>query len=245
LLTSWALRDYIPAVVARLDRCSTGDVTALANLLSALSSDSSSDALYSPVLNLHIILSELMENPVPTLAAAAENVAGLYLSLDAGPGFVRVYEQGWPTYAPGAAASEYAATSIPLLMLSGGLDPQTPPAVSEPLRARYTAPNQTFVSVPYAAHCVLDQSPLTPDAPGADNTCGESLVRQFLTGPTAPLDQACLGLVRPPDFTGTQTGAQVLFGDTSVWGGASSLSRSNGEPRALERARRAVERRLD
>jgi hypothetical protein len=232
-------------VVARLDRCGADDVTALKYLLSALASDGSSDALYSQVLNLHIILSELMENPVPKLAEAEQNVAGLYLSLDAGPGFVRIFEQGWPTYAPDASAAEYAATSVPLLMLSGEFDPQTPPAVSEPIRAHYTAPNQTFVSVPYAAHCVLDQSPLTPDAPGPDHTCGESLVRQFLTDPKAPLDQACVGVLRPPDFTGTQTGAQVLFGETSVWGGASSLSRSNGEARALERASRAIERHLD
>jgi pimeloyl-ACP methyl ester carboxylesterase len=245
LLTSWALRDYIPAVLARLDRCNADDATALAYLLSALSADSSADTLYSQVLNVHIVLSELMENPAPTLAAVQASVAGLYLSLDAGPGYVRVYEQGWPTYPSDPAANQYAATSRPLLMLSGQLDPQTPPAVSEPIRAHYTAPNQTFVSVPYAAHCVLDQSPLTADAPGTDSTCGESLIRQFLTDPTAPLDQACLGVLGPPDFTGTQTGAQVLFGQSSVWGGASALSRGQGETRALERARRSVVRHLD
>jgi pimeloyl-ACP methyl ester carboxylesterase len=245
LLTSWALREYIPAVVARLERCNVNDVAALGYLSSLLSAGGSSDTLFSQVLQYHIVLSELMESPVPTLGAAQANVAELYVSQDAGPEFVRVSEQGWPTYPPDPSGAQYPAIRSPLMMLSGQLDPQTPPSVSEPMQAHYAAPNQTFISVPYSAHCVLDQSPVTADYSGDDNTCGESLIRQFLTDPVAPLDRGCLGALRLPSFTGTQAGAQLLFGQSSVWGAASSLTRSDGELRALRRARRVFDRRLD
>jgi pimeloyl-ACP methyl ester carboxylesterase len=218
LLTSWPVRDYVPAVVGRLERCNPDDLLALANLVGLVSSSQSLDPLFSQVLSQHILLSELVESPLPSLADTEANVAGLYLSLDVGPRLVQFYQQGWPTYVPAPDAGQYPTASVPLLMLSGELDPETPSSLSALVRQHYTAPHQTFVLVPYSPSGVLDQSPIRLDEQDTVVTCGEELIRQFFAAPDALPDRTCVQDVLVPDFAGDPAIAALLFASESTWG---------------------------
>ncbi|MFC1641830.1 alpha/beta fold hydrolase [Myxococcota bacterium] len=231
MLTTWALRDYIPAVVARLERCDADDVEALLHLAVELFAAQSPEPSFSQVLNRHVILSEFMQSPPPSIEQAENHVAGLLFSLDAGPELVSLLLEDWPVYARETDHDELPATDVPLLMLAGELDPQAPSFVSEAARSHYRGPHQVFLSVPGAAHSVLRQSPLVrresgqlssqvqTDPDGTLRTCGEELIQQFLGQPRGSLDTDCLGEVRGPAFGGSTSGANVLFGSPSVWGG--------------------------
>jgi pimeloyl-ACP methyl ester carboxylesterase len=218
LLTSWPVRDYLPAVVGRLERCNADDLFALANLIELVDASQEVDPLFSQVLSQHILLSELVESPLPSLADIQANVASLYVSLDVGPRLLQYYEQGWPTYVPDPDAAQYPNSTVPLLMLGGELDPEAPPSLSSLPAQHYTAPYQTLVSVPYSAGGVLAQSPIRLDEQDTVRTCGEELIQQFFAAPNALLDRRCTQRVLLPDFAGDPGIAALLFGSESVWG---------------------------
>jgi len=86
-------------------------------------------------------------------------------------------------------------SDVPTLVLSGDLDPVTPPgwgdAVAQHLK------NARHVTVPATGHGVIG----TP--------CGQILIRDFIErGTAAALDVSCVSLVRRPPFFLTPSGAQ-------------------------------------
>ncbi|MGC4064386.1 MAG: alpha/beta fold hydrolase [Polyangiaceae bacterium] len=177
------LRDYMPAVTRRVERCGSNDVqslTAFAKLLRSISTDESG---FSEVLSTHIALSELSEAPLPSKQEILANVEELAASLDAGPPLADAVAT-WPVYQPDRYFGQFAVTSVPMLMLNGTLDPQTPMSVAEPVSTHFTATHQTFVRIPQAAHTTLTQSPIDENG----NTCGAELIRQFYDAPEKKLE---------------------------------------------------------
>lgn len=86
-------------------------------------------------------------------------------------------------------------SDVPTLVLSGDLDPVTPPgwgdAVAQHLK------NARHITVPATGHGVIG----TP--------CGQDLIRDFIeSGTTAALDASCASRVRRPPFFLTPSGAQ-------------------------------------
>jgi pimeloyl-ACP methyl ester carboxylesterase len=222
LMTSIAgLRDYMPAVVRRLERCSANDVAALGvfrEFVSAIDTEASS---FSQALSTHILLSELSTRPLPTASQVVENVAGLFASIDAGPRVAPAISN-WPIYGRDAYFGVFAATAVPLLMLNGTLDPQTPLAVAQPLGEFYRGKNQHFVSIPYSPHNTLTQSLVDQ----AGNTCGAELASQFLVDPATALDTSCLSAVLPLNFAGVPTITRRLFGTDSPWADSTTVTSS-------------------
>jgi pimeloyl-ACP methyl ester carboxylesterase len=206
------LRDYMPAVALRVERCSKNDVDSLTEFATLLQSISTEEPGFSQVLSTHIALSELSESPLPTKEEVLANVENLYASLDAGPPMADAIST-WPIYEPDSYVGEFAVTDIPMLMLNGTLDPQTPMSVAEPVSKHFTSPHQTFVSIPQAAHTTLTQSPMDEDG----HTCGAELIRQFYDDPQRELDRSCIDYVLPIDFDGVKDLTQALFGTTSPW----------------------------
>ena len=201
------LRDYTPAVIKRLLRCSDNDVKSLKLFQQVISSIPLDGAGFSQVLSANIALSEMSEKPLPTQAAIAANVSNLAASLDAGPRLSGAIGS-WPTYPLDAYVGQFAETTVPMLMLNGTLDPQTPIAIARPTGDHFTGTYQQFVEIPYAAHTTLTQSPIDAN----NNTCGAELIRQFLAEPTATLNTSCLDFVLPLDFSGSLKLTQALFG---------------------------------
>jgi pimeloyl-ACP methyl ester carboxylesterase len=216
MLMHIGLRDYIPAIIYRIDRCEQADVAALDSVMSYLDSVLNvPDPYGSEVLGLHIGLSELVEVPPPSHEEASAHVESLLFSLDVGPEFAALYEL-WPRYPQDEYVGALADTTVPMLMMSGEFDPQTPPEVAGPAREHFVADHQTYVSVPWSAHTVLTQSPV--DNIANLETCGTLLLGQFLTNPTLPLDTSCTQRVVGLDFDGLgPTASNVLFGQADAW----------------------------
>jgi pimeloyl-ACP methyl ester carboxylesterase len=214
LLMYVGLRDYIPALISRLDRCEPADVDALRSLEAFLAEAfGSGDAWGSLVLGTHIKLSEFLA-PDITVEAATAHVGSLYFSLDVGPPLVSL-RNAWATY-PVAPPPAVARTKVPILVLAGQWDPQTPPSLSEPLERQWRGQHQHRVLVPWAAHSVLTQSPL--DDVFDPRTCGALLVGQFLSAPTSELDTSCTARVAGINFDGPAPSlTRALFGQESAW----------------------------
>lgn len=95
----------------------------------------------------------------------------------------------WQTPAVDVAYTQPLQTATPVLLLSGGLDPVTPPAWAE--LAMSQMPNARHLIAPYATHIVASQS------------CAPKLISQFISQQSAAnLDASCLNQeLRKPFFT--------------------------------------------
>jgi hypothetical protein len=143
----------------------------------------------------------------------------------------------WPKYEKDAFVGKYPDAKIPVLILNGTLDSQTPIEIAEKVKTRYTAPNQTFVTVPNASHGVIMQSPMVA-APGAPpESCGMLITVSFMKNPTAPPDTSCLAQLAPVSFDRPPEEIAYLFGTTDLRVGVPTAA---GEvPRSLVDVRRS------
>lgn len=78
--------------------------------------------------------------------------------------------------------------SVPTLLLTGAIDPITPPPFARLVAAKMGSRAQ-LVEFPYVGHDIEESTP-----------CGASLVTQFIRYPEAPLDMACVAEVLPVAF---------------------------------------------
>ena len=85
--------------------------------------------------------------------------------------------------------NEALRSDIPTLILTGDLDPVTPPSYGEKIAE--TLPNATHAQIPFTSHGVF-----------SDRRCARQLAASFLDDPTAPLDLSCVDQLRaqPPVF---------------------------------------------
>jgi len=206
------LRDYMPAVVRRIERCSANDVTSLGIFRQFVAGIDTESSSFSQALSTHILLSELSPRPLPTVSAVNANVNSLFASIDAGPRVAPAVAT-WPIYEHDAYFGAFAPTAVPILLLNGTLDPQTPLSVAQPAGDYYRGAHQRFISIPYSPHNTLTQSLV--DELG--HTCGAALSAQFLADPNAMLDTSCLSAVLPLNFSGIRDITRVLFGTDSAW----------------------------
>jgi pimeloyl-ACP methyl ester carboxylesterase len=81
-------------------------------------------------------------------------------------------------------------SDVPALLVSGALDPVTPPESAEVVAARLK--NSLHVVVPFGAHGTDGLQ---------DNGCLARMLREFLErGTVAGLDTTCVARIRPPAF---------------------------------------------
>ncbi|PJF43066.1 MAG: hypothetical protein CUN55_09260 [Phototrophicales bacterium] len=95
--------------------------------------------------------------------------------------------QNWNAPPPDPIEDDPVVSDIPTLILSGELDPVTPPRWGE--LAAATLSNAQVIVVPYAGHGVT----FTSD-------CPRDLVRWFLNDPQQRLDTSCLREIEEPRF---------------------------------------------
>ena len=101
----------------------------------------------------------------------------------------------WPRGEVDPAFFNPVISEIPALILSGDLDPVTPPGWGDSV-AQHLA-NARHITVPATGHGVVG----TP--------CGQDLIRRFIERGTADdLDVSCVSRVRRPPFFLTPSGAQ-------------------------------------
>ena len=86
---------------------------------------------------------------------------------------------------PLAGENRPVVSSLPILVLSAGIDPGCPPELARAAVQRFS--HGQLVIFPYATHGVTRNSP-----------CGAKIARAFLNDPTKPVDTACVA----PEQTG-------------------------------------------
>ncbi len=141
---------YVPAFAAALpaaiDAAARGDYAGLAGLNAAFSSGKATKL----AIGMH--LSVVCAEDVPGLARSAERPGR-----DFGDAFARDYERlcaGWPRGEVPPAFYVVPKSASPVLLLSGGIDPATPPRHGERV-ARALGPMARQVVVANAGHGVL------------------------------------------------------------------------------------------
>lgn len=220
-LQSFTLRPLIPALVYRVLRCDAGDIAALQHFREMLATTDYSEydfelksavPLASDVLKYNIAISELEPRPAITEEEVARLAEGSLFGF-----FDDDYEElraQWPKYPLDEWAGKYPETDVPVLLMNGTLDTQTPQATADAVAPHYTKPHQTYVVVPRAPHGVLWRSPMV----GTEETCGERMWQAFVAAPASPVDTSCIAQIRGHEFDREPSPvAQYFFGQRSLW----------------------------
>lgn len=245
LVESFELRVLVPALAYRYQRCDPGDVAAFQSFFSVLFAppgDPDPAALLdSTPLGMNIGLSEMVEADPPSLADLQAFEDGAYFATGNGTSARALYDL-WPRYPRDEYVGKYAPTGVPMLMLNGTLDPQTPIEFALEITPNYTQPHQTFVPIDRAVHATVVGSPTSapPHTP-----CGLTMWLGFLGDFTAPIDASCVAGVAPIGFEGDPALAQALLGTADLWENGAPLLGAEPGPelrRAVEELRRAWRR---
>jgi pimeloyl-ACP methyl ester carboxylesterase len=111
----------------------------------------------------------------------------------------------WPQYRPSEAFYQPVTANIPTLILSGNLDPVTPPSNGE--YSAKSLPNNHHIVIENAAHTV------------AMSTCASDIINEFLTTlEPKSLDESCLEEVPSESFMTNLNGGDIHI-DVSKQGG--------------------------
>lgn len=212
-LMDYNLRNWLPALVYRLDRCNAADREAIATLFSRIFSGGGGLPRTSHVLQIHQVLSEFFPRAHVDDApiAAARSTATFFQDAlrDA-----YAMQDSWPRSPLDPNASAYAPPSVPMLVMAGDLDPAAPPAtVGNGYRDHLTGPHQTFVLIPFGAHTVLTSAPVAAGMP----SCSVQLVRAFLADPSATLPVGCAAEVLHPSLDAPPDLAMRYWGTPNLY----------------------------
>ncbi|AKT38967.1 uncharacterized protein CMC5_031140 [Chondromyces crocatus] len=220
-------RRAIMPTIHRMLRCNAADQAALGHLYSYLFGEPAEGRGFSQILQNHVSLSELWEVPTPSNETLQARADAALFSPDLGPWFADVNEV-WPRYARDEFVDRWPETDVPILMLNGTMDPQTPIETARVAGERLRGPGQTFVAIPRMVHGVL----LMPSPASATLSCGAALTFDFLKDPGAAPDTSCVDELPPIDFELSEELSMILFGTEDAWG--------DGPPQRNDAASRAV-----
>jgi pimeloyl-ACP methyl ester carboxylesterase len=210
-LMGWRSRVFAFAVPYRLDRCAPEDLTALAAFKALWYQPYDLDG-FSHALESNISFSDEWESPAPTAAALKAIGTSKLASLDWTVERADVYGY-WPKYPPDAYIDGWPTTTIPMLMVNGTLDTETPIETALVASTHFAGAHQTFVKLPYAPHGGGYQSPTTL----ADGLpCGIDIMASFVKAPESAPDTSCIAAMKPLVFEDVKF-AKSFFGTGSIW----------------------------
>ena len=199
----WDLRVHLPALYYRLNRCESADVRALylANLLmvGGGGGQTATGRLGSGCLGNTIAVSEFLSYQHQSSDELAELDESLLATISLGYRTALAEELGWPSYRTDEYYRSWASRYVPMLMLNGTLDLQTPHDVAHLAAEHLNGPNQYWVTVPWANHGVITASPVTGSG---DPACGTQIILDWVRHPMQEPDTSCLQHLKPVDFAG-------------------------------------------
>ena len=195
------MRELIPAVLYRLDRCDADDGAALQTLFGWVQNEeddiSALDELGSAVLGKNVALSELWSASAPDASTLQALEETLLFSTNGSAASAQLVDT-WPLYPQDAYVGAWPTTDIPILMGNGTLDPQTPPWLAQPAETHFTGTHQYYFEFPLCAHGLFSQSPVI----GGGRTCFLQMMLAFVADPTTAPDSSCTASIDPLDFSG-------------------------------------------
>lgn len=205
VLMNAGARAVLPAVLYRFDRCTPADISAIQHFNARVFGPTGGDTGgWSTPLRFHIVVSELLPDPPPTVAEMETLHDGLYSTFSESVVMAEAAET-WPAGPRDVLIDGRADTEIPILMLNGTLDPATSPGVAEPFRSLFDGPHQHYVMLPHVTHGTLN------------SPCAQSLARAFFAEPTADLDVACTAALPAPDLSPEAMVAEQWLGVADAW----------------------------
>jgi len=230
------VRDLVPAVVHRLERCDDADIEAIVNLwytyFGVLGETAATRRLlprrpeprfigqagndgngYSHPLFFHIATSDMWDPETGPSYEEAVAAWETYTMATGLTGWVAEMVPRWPSFPHDEYVGGFSDYTGPLLMLQGGLDPATPVEFADVVGEHYTADAQTWALFPQGAHGLITGSLL----PSGDN-CGELLYMAFLDDPAAELDTSCIGQTLGVQFDGYPEYTHYFLGTPDAWG---------------------------
>lgn len=218
----WWGRMVLPALLYRICRCGADDVEIIETLFRA-QAEPEQEAMYpafSYNLNTHIITSELIGGLSLDQAQAFSDSA--YASPDETlDQYIARDSVGWPIYPLDAATYQWPATDIPMLLLNGDMDPQTPVQFARFAKSHYPGDRQYLVEFPTANHGTLMLTLLQGIAINDVDTCAGRILFDFVNDPDTPPDTSCTDLMIRPDFSGASDQARDAalryFRTPNVW----------------------------
>lgn len=227
VLTDFDLRVLIPPVVFRMERCSAADVDALKQFFGFINEvhmQMKDDTSMLRVLGDNILLSEMWygtdPSKTPPSVEELQRISDEAFFATYGPPSLAAEYDGWDRYSPNATYYNlYPKISIPLALLNGDLDPQTPYfwAATASRKITEIGTKHSFITVPRSTHCTTFGAPTIDGGP----TCGMQLLKSFVLSPNHSLDTKCLPRVLPIDFAGTTNVSiglsKVFFNTPDMW----------------------------
>lgn len=212
---TWDLRSLVAPMVYRLERCEDRDVAAYEALVAAFSGGGEPTAAqryFSMMLLTHIALSEMWEEPVPTVEELEAYEASANVAHGLSVPERRVYD-AWPRYPRDEYSDGLADVTTPLLIMHGEYDFIPADVIASPV-AHFDGEHHSYFEIPNAPHG-------TAAAPqvGGGQTCSSQLFSQFIAEPTAALDASCTAGVAPLPLDVPNGLAGAVFGTTDEWDG--------------------------
>ncbi|KAG2394221.1 hypothetical protein C9374_003985 [Naegleria lovaniensis] len=210
-------RMLIPAIFYRMDRCDEYvDIPFLLHIKKIFMPTQSLTQqvpLRSLVLGYNIAFSEMWDSNVKLEQLMNEWNSSEILMGGIGVNFAsRLNVTQWPTYTPDADYFQQKfTTNIPLLMLNGNLDPNTPLWSALSQNASMGGNSHDLVIIPFSVHCTLESSPTVAES---FIPVGMQLLVNFITmeQPNVFLmNRTCLDEINF-NFTGSYFYNQRVFG---------------------------------
>jgi pimeloyl-ACP methyl ester carboxylesterase len=221
LAQRWGSRPLVPAIYYRMDRCDPGDVAFLKNLtLAYMATDVSSNApifyrRFSHIVSRNITFSELVSEELPSLEEANALDESLLATSHNGVRLLAAIAS-WPRYERDSYYHAWASKDVPILMLNGTLDTATPMAIAVESREHLNGSAQRFFEIPWGAHGVIGQSPVTDPE---EMPCGMQILLSYVHDPEVVPDTSCLGELLAVDFAGygDRFGVETALGTSDLW----------------------------
>jgi pimeloyl-ACP methyl ester carboxylesterase len=207
LIRDYFGRENIAAFVYRLARCNEQDVEAILHFFQTLTPDPTQVGRpFGNVLYYNVAHSELWSSPldIPTLQSELDSsYFGSEFALD----LAKSHNQ-WPVYTITEDSKQLTISEVPMLMLNGTMDPQTPLEEALVAKEHFQGAHQTFLTFPQTPHAVIATS-YTGFL--GEPTCGLSIVNQFIQKPTGKLNLSCMDDVVPAEVAGRKEYATYFW----------------------------------
>jgi hypothetical protein len=222
LISNYWGRLLYPALIYRINRCEPKDVEALSKIFEEDDEPEPEDKYlhFSINLNTNIAVSLLMtkkslaiaEQETPNYIAAPDALIDTYTLIE---------KVKWPQFPHDQYTEKWPETDLPILILTGDMDPQTPLSFAKRAKTHYTGTNQYMIVLPGAPHGSLIWSPLKNVPIDDANSCGVRVMFNFITDVTKEPEASCIDDMLLPEFSGkseaAKTAAGKFFDTEDIW----------------------------